>query len=218
MLSAMLLLLSTLLALAFATQQPLGPLPIRKRGPRAAAGPPTFIPAGDSNIWYTGRTRINADASRSFDWEGTQVHLNVAGATYVRVSINASAGILGRFICEVDGWEVSSFYVGGGNGATGGAQDFLCADDLYQTRHIRLIQVLEPAFSGASASGYFTFEGFTTDGAPAPPTPRTRKIELVGDSISAGCAFTARLAQHAGNATALTQHPAPPPPPTPLPH
>lgn len=182
------LLLSAFLALASATHQAAGPLPIRQRGPRAAAGPPTFIPAGDSSIWYTGRTRINADATRSFDWEATQAHINVAGATYVRASINASAGILGRFICEVDGWEVSSFFVGGGNGATGGAQDFLCADDLYQTRHIRLIQVLEPSFSGASANGFFTFVGFTTDGTPAPPTPRARKIELVGDSISAGCA------------------------------
>ena len=149
------------------------------------AAPPTFIPANSPSIWYTGRNRINADGSRTHDWEGSQVHINVEGASYVRATINASAGILGRFICEVDGWEVSSFFVGGGNAAVAG-NDFLCADDLYQTRHIRLIQILEPAFSGASPMGAFTFLGFTTDGTPAPPTPRTRKIELVGDSISAG--------------------------------
>jgi hypothetical protein len=70
----------------------------------------TFIPASDPRVWYTGRFLINEDGSRSFDWEGAQMHLNVFGATYVKASINATGGILGRFIVEVDGWEVTSFY------------------------------------------------------------------------------------------------------------
>jgi hypothetical protein len=69
-----------------------------------------FIHASDPNIWYTGRFLINEDGTRSFDWEGSQMHINVIGATYVKVSINAIGGILGRFIVEVDGWEVNSFY------------------------------------------------------------------------------------------------------------
>lgn len=80
---------------------------------------------------------------------------------------------------------MSSFYVGGGNGALT-TNDFFIAYDLYDTRHIRLIQTLEPAFAGANPNAFFTFLGFTTDGTVAPPTPRTRSIELVGDSISAG--------------------------------
>ena len=28
-----------------------------------------FIPASSPSCWYTGRTQINADGSRSFDWE-----------------------------------------------------------------------------------------------------------------------------------------------------
>ena len=70
----------------------------------------TLIPASDPKIWYTGRFLINEDGSRSFDWEGAQMNLNVIGATYVTASINAIGGILGRFIVEVDGWEVTSFY------------------------------------------------------------------------------------------------------------
>ena len=38
------------------------------------------------------------------------MNLNVIGATYVAASINAIGGIIGRFIVEVDGWEVTSFY------------------------------------------------------------------------------------------------------------
>ena len=151
----------------------------------APAGPPTFVPASDANVRYTGRTRVNADGSRSFDWEATQVHLNVQGASYVRATINATGGILGRFVVEVDGWEVSSFYVGGGNGALT-TNDFFIAYDLYDLRHVRLIQTLEPQFAGANPNAFFTFVGFTTDGVPAAPTPRARSIELVGDSISAG--------------------------------
>lgn len=44
----------------------------------------TFVPASDPNVQYVGRTFINADGSRSFDWEGTQIFLNVNGATFVR--------------------------------------------------------------------------------------------------------------------------------------
>lgn len=153
--------------------------------PAQSTGAPSFIPASDPRVTYTGRTRVNADGTRSFDWEATQMHINVQGASYVRATINASGGILGRFITEVDGWEVSSFYVGGGNGAPT-TNDFFIAYDLFDTRHIRLIQTLEPGFAGANPNAFFTFLGFTTDGTVAPPTPRTRSIELVGDSISAG--------------------------------
>jgi hypothetical protein len=34
----------------------------------------------------------------------------VKDATYVKATINATGGIIGRFIVEVNGWEVSSFY------------------------------------------------------------------------------------------------------------
>lgn len=69
----------------------------------------TFITASDPNVWYTGRFLINEDSSRSFDWEGAQMHINVKNATYVKASINADGGIIGHFIVEVNGWEVSSF-------------------------------------------------------------------------------------------------------------
>ena len=153
---------------------------------RAGGGAETFIPASSASVVTVGRTVQNADGSASFDWEGTNFAVVVNGSSYVRAVVNASGGILGRFICEVDGWEVSSFYVGGGNGALT-TNTFFIAYDLYQVRHIRLIQSLEPAFAGANQDAFFTFVGFLTDGVAAAPAPRrTRSIELVGDSISAG--------------------------------
>lgn len=146
---------------------------------RVSSGVETFIPANDANVWTTGRALENADGSKSFDWEGYTMNLNVQGASYVRVVINATDGILGRFIVESDGWEVASFYVGGGNNAIG-TNTFFAAYDLYQTRHIRVVSIIEPAFAGGNAGQYFTFVGFATDGTAAPPTPRTRFIELVG--------------------------------------
>ena len=52
--------------------------------------PENFIPADSPSCWYTGRTQINKDGSRSFDWEGTQLWLNVQGASYIKMVCIAS--------------------------------------------------------------------------------------------------------------------------------
>eukprot|EP01052_Picozoa_sp_SAG31_P011693 SAG31_NODE_668_length_12945_cov_15.915849_3_plen_423_part_00 len=49
------------------------------------APPENFIPASSPSCWYTGRTHINTDGTRSFDWEGTQLWVNVQGASYVKM-------------------------------------------------------------------------------------------------------------------------------------
>jgi hypothetical protein len=38
-----------------------------------------FIAANDPAITYQGRTLINADGSRTFDWEGVQIEVNING-------------------------------------------------------------------------------------------------------------------------------------------
>ena len=74
----------------------------------------TFIPASSPSGWFTGRTRINADVhgSRSFDWEGTSMSLSVSGASYVKIVVNATAGLVGRFATMVNGVETSTAWVG----------------------------------------------------------------------------------------------------------
>jgi hypothetical protein len=161
---------------------------VRSAARGGAPAAENFIGAGDPAVWHTGRSVINADGSRSFDWEGTSMSVNVAGASYVKVVINATGGMLGRIVVEAGGLEVSSFYVGGGNGATTYLDNvYFGAYDLYGTTNIRVISVLEPSFGGANANAFLTFVGFLTDGTAAPASaPRARRIELVGDSISAG--------------------------------
>ena len=59
----------------------------------AVAPPPppeNFIPASSPSCWYTGRTQVNEDGSRSFDWEGTQLWVNVQGASYIKMVRDAS--------------------------------------------------------------------------------------------------------------------------------
>ena len=75
---------------------------------------------------------------------------------------------------------------------------------------LRAILVLEPAFTGAAPGGgweanapkplapkTFTLVGWKTDGTALPPSePRPRRIELVGDSISAGYGARGNAALH----------------------
>ena len=75
---------------------------------------------------------------------------------------------------------------------------------------LRAILVLEPAFTGAApgfgweanapkplAPKTFTLLGWKTDGTALPPSePRPRRIELVGDSISAGYGARGNAALH----------------------
>ena len=51
---------------------------------------PNFIPASDPSMWYSGRTAVNADGTRSFDWEGVSVNVNVQKASYVQLVINTT--------------------------------------------------------------------------------------------------------------------------------
>jgi len=143
-----------------------------------------FYPANDPAVWTVGRTRVNtANDSLSFDWESTQMYINVGGANYVNIHIAPSGGVFARFLVQVDGWEETSFWI-----RDEAVSQYLIASDLGgQAVQIRVISVLEPAFENANPGGCLTFYGFSTDGKAQSAGPkRTRKIELVGDSISAG--------------------------------
>lgn len=147
----------------------------------------TFIPASSPSVWSVGRTRIDPNGTLSFDWESTQFYVNILGGTYAKMHMKASGGIKGLFLIQIDGFEQSQIWIDGS--LNGEVQEFLIADQVGAEipRQIRVISVLEPAFEGASPTAFFTFFGFSTDGKPATAGPaRSRRIELVGDSISAG--------------------------------
>lgn len=166
----------------------------------------TFIAAHDPAVWYTGRTMVNSDGSRSFDWEGTQLWVNVQGASYVKMVINATNGMVGRFSVEANGVEASSFFVGASkcDEKLQTCNEYLAAQELngagVKNTTIRAISILEPAFGGAGKGKTLTFYGWKTDGTVLPASPpRARKIELLGDSISAGYGSRGNAALHAAD-------------------
>ena len=138
------------------------------------SGVETFYSASDPLVWSVGRFQANADGSKSFDWESSQLHINVANATYVRLVANASGSAVGRIVVDNDGWESTSFWLSAGSGT-----EFLVSNE-NQLHHIRVTSVLEPAFEDVSPDSFFTYIGFKTDGVAVAPTPRARRLELVG--------------------------------------
>jgi len=109
--------------------------------------------------------------------------INLNGANTVVLHLQAVGGIFGRFLVQVDGYEQTSIWV-----TDSTVTQYPIASDLAgKPCQIRVISVLEPAFENAGGNRYFTFSGFSTNGQAQPAGPkRTRHIELVGDSISAG--------------------------------
>ena len=176
--------------------------------------PENFIPASSPSCWYTGRTQINADGTRSFDWEGTQLWLNIQDASYIKMVMKTSGGITGRFSIELNTLEVASLWVGAGdnpqnrlsNNTAVLSKEYRVADALSSGNTVsgvknnvtvRATLILEPSFTGAGPAATFTLVGWKTDGTALPPSePRPRRIELVGDSISAGYGARGNAALH----------------------
>jgi opacity protein-like surface antigen len=150
----------------------------------------TVIPASSPSILYQGRTAVNKDGSRSFDWEGVQATLYVKDASYVIVQVNASANTLTRLRAYVDGVEASTVYV------TQGVTEYVVAAGIPSGSHnVRVYNLLEPAVEDTPGHGPLTLLGFATDGtADTAPAPSTRNIQYLGDSITVGmCSRTPRL-------------------------
>ena len=61
-------------------------------------GPESFFPASDPHVWSVGRFLLNSDGSKSFDWENSQLHINVVNASYVKLLVNATGKVMGRFL------------------------------------------------------------------------------------------------------------------------
>ena len=70
-----------------------------------------FIPAGNPLLSYSGRQKINADGTRTFDWEGVTITATLASATYVRAFFNTTGPVVTRIRTTVNDIDASLVYV-----------------------------------------------------------------------------------------------------------
>lgn len=146
----------------------------------------TYNPS-NTGVWIEGRSAIGDDNNaRKFDWENVSFLINLSNASYVKFQMKAHGNANGLFHVYVDEWKQQEVWVGGDAGS---GNSFFAAklQPKQSTSTIKIVNVLEPAFSGCTeATSYFEFLNFETDGVALEPTPRKRRMLLVGDSISAG--------------------------------
>jgi len=111
--------------------------------------------------------------------------VNILNAWDVKIDVRSVGIWSGNLMVEVNGWLTTSIWVNSNNPGPyaiapplgGGGTNW----------NIRVFNSLEPAFTNANPSNYANFVGFITDGtAGGASPPRSRRIELIGDSISAG--------------------------------
>jgi hypothetical protein len=143
-----------------------------------------FFPATDPGFLYSGRSQINADGTRSFDWEGFQVHANLVSASYLDVIMNTTGATTKiRTQLQIQGTEVSggTMWLDASEhwvSPTSNSNAYRGIQTLTFNTTVRVFHELEPAFTGAGANSYFTFVGFSTDGQLGPLNIKTRNIEV----------------------------------------
>ena len=150
-----------------------------------------FIPATDPRVLVSGRASFNADGSRSFDWEGVAFTVSVINANFFSMNVTSTSSGLNRVITHISNpdttrglwYEQTRHWILPGNSV------LVVAANLDREKNtLRVFFELEPHFAGIDApSSFFTVNNFVLDSGDAVETaPLSRRIEILGDSISAG--------------------------------
>ena len=158
--------------------------------------PPTFIPAAHPTVQWAGRALKASDGggAMSFDWPGTTGAFTASSATYFTAVFTGACGPPGkgaRLESAVDGGALDAqsrgaFWVLPASPLT--PYRIPLARDLPLGTHALTIRVgVEARWAGCANGTTVTLAGVETDGEPVDPVPTTnRRLEWVGDSISAG--------------------------------
>jgi GDSL-like Lipase/Acylhydrolase family len=165
----------------------------------------TFLRASDPRIVASGRRYTDSSSgAATFDWEAVSFRVNVSGATYLKAVVSVPAGSRSKFVID-EPWSTSAesngakdsdgFVLGDlmwADAATAGANGtttlYAAGLDPSKQYELRLFHDLEPMFHGAECygPGNATFIGFASDGAFSAARKKTRLLEWVGDSLTAG--------------------------------
>lgn len=163
----------------------------------------TTIPASDPRVSWVGRRAELPGGAVGFDWEGVSATVNVSGlgVLLANISDNCSGGPVGggsRWLVTYTpndprtappNHRVQTFWSSPFVGVytlfsvPGKRCDPPCNLDGVLT----LTRLTESRLSGCGPAGGLSVLSFSTDGAfLAPPPPSQRRLEILGDSISAG--------------------------------
>lgn len=166
-----------------------------------APRPRTFIPASHPSVYWAGRhvsLEPVGNGSVSFDFPGVTAMFNTTGSSYITAQFSSTCGNGPRLESSVDGadtlnttsagsfWLYPSFSMPHPVGLASGLDN-----SLPHTLTIRLAS--EARWANCSGPQGVTLDGVWTDGQPTQAYPsvplhngKTRKLEWVGDSITAG--------------------------------
>lgn len=158
--------------------------------PLPPPAPPTVIPA--VNGAWSGRHFTRSDGSVSFDFPGVTASFGVRNATYLTAFFTGACGEEStRLESGVDGEPLDThsrgaFFVLPASPSS--PYRILLADGLDPTvPHVLTVRAaVEARWALCSANTTITLAGIETDGVEdAPPPPLSRRLEFVGDSITA---------------------------------
>ena len=153
-----------------------------------------FTSASSSAVAWSGRYAVQADGSVSMDWQGVAASFQVVGQN-ATVSLYANCTLpwgRGKVTVYVNDYAASELFV------IAGTPRYLLAAGLPSAvNNVTVAYTLEPLLALASPSAFmnfFAFEVQSVDGSAhfLPAVPLSRRIDIIGDSISAG-SMTDRL-------------------------
>lgn len=159
----------------------------------AAAAAANTVAATSGLVAWEGRT-VTINNTISFDWVGVSARILVTNNfTYATVTIADACAGGNKFVVRLRGegappLDVATFYTRAGTFeytlfATAGHANFVGA-----SAELTLIKAVEARFTAcdAGAGAGLAVAAFTSDGAFIPPAPKARRLEILGDSITAG--------------------------------
>ena len=149
-----------------------------------------YLAAESPAVLWSGRTKLVSGRGVAFDWQGVSASFVVSAGTWVTLTANVTlnAACAGRISVFVNGFYTANMML------HASTSSYLLVAGMAQPRHnVSVIYTLEPvnSCSGYGAGQDVAFVGFATDGEfnTAPPPPLARRIDIIGDSITAGSQY-----------------------------
>ena len=176
-------------------------------------GPVNIVLATSTLVAWEGRTVASTNGSLFFDWVGVSARVSVTN-NFTLIIVTLTDACIGgnKFVVRLSGeglasLDIANFYTRQGTHdyvlfAAAGRSNFVGA-----VAEVTVIKAVEARFTLCYPENNegLSIDSFSTDGIFVPPTVRTRRMEIIGDSITAGdlvfCADS--MGNHFGTSNSL---------------